>query len=192
MDRPDGRSKGVEEVLAQPMPPLAATPDADLSTSFEALYRRTFGRVYAYVASLLRDHSAAEDVTALAFERAYRRRSRYRASRGSPEAWLFGIARNAALDELRARRRRAVLEAEPADVHAVPVESGAEQTLRRETVAAALATLDPRERDLVALKFFAGLTNAEIARVLRISESNTGTRLHRTLERLREACDDDA
>lgn len=174
------------------MPPPTFTTEADLSTSFEALYRRTFSRVYAYVASLLGDRSAAEDVTALAFERAYRRRSRYRAARGTPEAWLFGIARNAALDELRARRRRAVLEAEPADVHVVPVESGAEHALRRETVAAALATLDPRERELVALKFFAGLTNAEIARVLRISESNAGTRLHRTLERLREACDDDA
>ena len=70
--------------------------------SFETLYR--LSPVYGYVASLLRDQTAAEDVTALAFERAYRRRRSFRPSRGTPESWMFGIARNAALDELRRRR----------------------------------------------------------------------------------------
>ena len=83
---------------------------------FEALYRRMFPRVYAYAASLLRDRSAAEEVTAQAFERAYRKRRSYRPRRGTVDAWLFGIVRNAALDELRGRRRRADLEAEPADL----------------------------------------------------------------------------
>ena len=45
------------------------------SEGFAELYERTFPRVYAYVASLLRDRSAAEDVTAQAFERAYRKRT---------------------------------------------------------------------------------------------------------------------
>ena len=53
---------------------------------------------------------------------------------------------------------------------------------------AALATLEPRDRELITLKFHAGLDNAEIAAVLRISPSNAGTRLHRALTRLREAC----
>jgi RNA polymerase sigma-70 factor, ECF subfamily len=48
--------------------------------------------------------------------------------------------------------------------------------------------LTPRERELVALKYFAGLSNSEIAAVLGISESNAGTRLHRVLDKLREAC----
>ena len=77
--------------------------------SFAELYERCFTRVYGYVASLLRDRSAAEDVTAQAFERAYRKRSSYRSGRGTAEAWLFGIARNAALDELRRRKRHAEL-----------------------------------------------------------------------------------
>ena len=58
-------------------------------------------------------------------------------------------------------------------------------------LSAALATLSPRERELIALKFFAGLGNAEIAEVIGVSESNAGTRLHRAMEKLREACDDD-
>ena len=68
--------------------------------------------------TLLRDRAAAEDVTAAAFERAYRKQRTYRADRGSERAWLFGIARNAALDELRRRKRAAALAAEPADARA--------------------------------------------------------------------------
>ncbi len=49
-------------------------------------------------------------------------------------------------------------------------------------------SLDGQERDLIALKFAGGLSNAEIARVLGMSESNAGTRLHRTITKLREAC----
>jgi RNA polymerase sigma-70 factor, ECF subfamily len=158
--------------------------------SFAALYERTFPRVYAYVASLLRDRSAAEDVTAQAFERAYRKRSSYRPRRGSMEAWLFGIARNAALDELRRRKRLATLEVDPEDTTDPGADDRAELALRRDAVRAAMATLDGRERDLLALKFSAGLSNAEIAQVLGMSESNAGTRLHRTLTKLRKACDD--
>jgi RNA polymerase sigma-70 factor, ECF subfamily len=155
---------------------------------FTELYERTLPRVYAYVASLLRDRSAAEDVTAQAFERAYRKRRSYRPARGTMDAWLFGIARNAALDELRRRKRKAVLEVDPEDTEAPAPDDQAELALRRETVRAALTSLDGQERDLIALKFAGGLSNGEIARVLRMSESNVGTRLHRTITKLREAC----
>jgi RNA polymerase sigma-70 factor, ECF subfamily len=180
MKRRLGRSTGVNDAVAERAP--AATGAAE---SFAELYERTFPRVYAYAATLLRDRAAAEDVTAQAFERAYRKRRRYRASRGTPEAWLFGIARNAALDELRRRKRRASLATEPADV----AEDHAELAVRREAVRAALASLDTRERELVALKYHGGLSNAEIARVLGVSESNAGTLLHRTITKLRKACD---
>ena len=180
------RSRDVNEAVAERMPVRAGT-DAD---TFAALYQRTFPRVYAYVMSMLRDRSAAEDVTAQAFERAYRKRGTYRARRGSPEAWLFGIARNAALDELRRRGRQAGLEGEPPDRDAPMPEDQAELTLRREVVREALTKLDGRERDLLSLKFSGGLSNAEIGRVLGVSESNAGTRLHRALTKLRKACDD--
>jgi RNA polymerase sigma factor (sigma-70 family) len=179
------RNRGVNEALVERMP-VAATD----TETFAALYERTFPRVYAYVASLLRDRSSAEDVTAQAFERAYRRRASYRARRGSHEAWLFGIARNAALDELRRRKRRARLETEPADDVAPDTDEQVELALRRETVRAAMGALDGRERDLLALKFSGGLSNAEIATVLGLSETAAGTRLHRTLTKLRKACDD--
>jgi RNA polymerase sigma-70 factor (ECF subfamily) len=155
---------------------------------FEQLYRSSRDDVYAYVATLLRDRAAAEDVTELAFERAYRRRRTFDRRRGEERAWLFGIARNATLDELRRRGRVAKLAAEPEDVDAAKVEDDADVALRRTAVAAALAKLPPRERELIALKFHAGLSNGEIARVLRISESNAGTLLHRVIEKLRKSC----
>ncbi len=155
---------------------------------FEQLYRSCRDDVYAYAAGLLQDRAAAEDVTATAFERAYRKRSRFNPGRGSPRAWLFGIARNAALDELRRRGRQAALAADPADLASLTAVHPAEQSERRLVLASALGALAARDRELVALKFFAGLSNAEIARVLGISESNAGTRLHRIVDKLREAC----
>ncbi len=159
--------------------------------AFERLYRCSRDDVYAYVASLLRDAPAAEEVTAAAFERAYRKRNRFDPERGEPRAWLFGIARNAALDELRRRGRQAELTAEPEDVDA-RAEEGAERSERRLAVSAALERLEAHERELIALKFFAGLENREIARVLGIGESNAGTKLHRAMTKLREACDGNA
>jgi RNA polymerase sigma factor (sigma-70 family) len=177
------RSSGVEQTLTMAIDQQPAPAAA----SFEALYRTSAEAVFAYVASLLRDRSAAEEVTAAAFERAFRKRRSFDPRRGTQRAWLFGIARNAALDELRRRKRAAVLTDEPpADDPAA--ESEAEAAERRATVRAALAGLDPRDRELIALKFHAGLGNAEIGAVLGISASNAGTRVHRALTRLREAC----
>ena len=168
-------------------------PAGDIATeSFGALYERTFPRVYAYVASLVRDRVTAEDETSQAFERAYRRRRIYRPGRGSAEAWVFGIARNAALDELRRRKRTSRLQEEAADTDSPAAEDHAELALRREVLRSALAGLEPRERDIVSLKFMGGLSNAEIARVLGMSESNAGTKLHRTITKLRERCDERA
>ena len=100
-----GRSTDVSQTLVAPA--KDAPSDADLA--FEELYRSSRDDLHAYVAGMLRDRAAAEDVTAAAFERAYRKRARFDPRRGTPRAWLFGIARNAALDELRRRGRSAEL-----------------------------------------------------------------------------------
>src|SRR4051794_25519366 len=186
MDSPEPRNTSVNDATAEVL--TASQVGLNTAQGFEELYRNTFPRVYAYVASMLRDRSSAEDVTAAAFERAYRKRSGFSARRGSPEAWVFGIARNAALDELRKRKRRARLESEPDDVWSPGPDEQAEVVMRREEVRAALASLDPRDRDLVLLKFAGGLSNGEIARVLGISETNVGSRLYRAVEKLRKAC----
>ena len=188
MDAPQRRSTDVTSTLTLPLPTSRTRGGLD----FEALYRGARDDVFAYVATLLGDRSAAEDVTASAFERAYRRQRTYKAARGSERAWLFGIARNAALDELRHRKRNAAMTAEPADVDAAPAEDAADAAFQRVALRAAVATLPPRERELIALKFHAGLDNAELATVLGVSVSNAGTLLHRAVQALRKAIDEHA
>jgi RNA polymerase sigma-70 factor (ECF subfamily) len=187
MDSPPARSGGVSVTDT-----VAVSPAADSWARFEALYRAARDDVYAYVATLLRDPAAAEDVTALAFERAYRRRRTFDRRRGEERAWLFGIARNAALDELRRRRRSASVLADLEDPAADSAVDAADVALRRTTVRSALNRLSGREREIVALKFHAGLSNGELASVLGVSESNAGTLLYRVMEKLRRACNETA
>jgi len=180
MDPEERRSTGVTAAIVDAAPPR--------TLDFDALYRDARDDVFAYAATLLRDRAAAEDVAAAAFERAYRRRNRYDARRGSPRAWLFGIARNAALDELRRRKRAAAAE--------LPVPAGepdpgeaAELAAQRDAVRSALGRLPARERELIALKYHAELSNAELAAVLGVSVSNAGTLVHRAMTKLRETLD---
>jgi RNA polymerase sigma-70 factor (ECF subfamily) len=182
MERLLSRSTGVSTAAV-----ATARENFDESrVAFEALYRESRDDVYAYVAGLLRDGSAAEEVTSQAFERAWRKRRQIDRKRGTPRAWLFGIARNAALDELRRRSKLAHQPGQADD----PIANPAEAAIDRALLQHALDSLSGRERELVALKFFAGLSNAEIATVIRTSETNAGTRLHRVIEKLRRSIDE--
>ena len=194
MERRDRRSSDVSTAVATSTQPRGETRGRG-AVAFEELYRSSRDDVYAYLSGLLRDRSAAEEVTAQAFERAWRKRRQIRPDRGSARAWLFGIARNAALDELRRRSRQAEMrEDSAAEAHASgpgarradPASAAVDRVALRQAVEA----LGGRDRELVALKFFAGLSNAEIAAVIGTSESNAGTRLHRVVEKLRRSFDE--
>src|SRR3978361_571921 len=146
-----------------------ADPLNTSTASFDALYRDSARDLYAYVRTLLGDDASAEDVTALAFERAYRRRGGFHAPPGPA---------------VRAPPPRGG--GRPGGAPPAPDEEAA-LAVRRTTVRAALAALPPRDRELVALKFHGGLTNAELAAVLGTSESHASTRVHRAVTQLREA-----
>ena len=166
----------------------APSRQAKEQLNFTELFESSFDDLFAYLASLLKDRAAAEEITAQAFERAYRKRQRYRAKRGSARAWLFGIARNAALHELRKRKRRATLAGDPVDDRGESAQDHAEGGIRRQVVRSALDEISTKERELITLKFGCGLTNNEIAKVIDKSESNVGTVLYRTMQKLRESC----
>ncbi len=179
----------------EPQPPSLGNPSPGGKSAagggaydFDAIFRSCVGDVHAYAFALLRDRAAAEDVTAIAFERLFRARRRLDPGRGSPRGLLFTIARNAALDELRRRARRPVADTEAGEQPDARSEEELAQVERRAFVAGALATLSPRERELVLLKFHGQLSNAELGSALGISETNAATRLHRALTRLRTAC----
>ncbi|MBJ7459077.1 MAG: sigma-70 family RNA polymerase sigma factor [Thermoleophilaceae bacterium] len=160
--------------------PVATAPPEP--QAFDALYRDSRDDLFAYLTYLVGDRSLAEEITAQAFERAFRKRSLFKPGRGDLRGWLFSIARNAAVDELRRGGRESALELVPESVGAFSVDRASDDRL---LVADAMRRLQARERELVALKFFAGLENAQIGRVLGISSSNVGTQLHRAISRLR-------
>ena len=157
-----------------------------VALDFDALYRAARDDVYAYVATLLRDRGAAEDVTALAFERAYRKRAQLRRARGRSAPG--SSASPATPRSTSCAGASAPPPWPPTRRTSRPAPDGSrDRALRRAAVRTALAALPPRDRELIALKFHAGLDNAELAAVLGVSPRNAGTLLHRAMTKLREA-----
>ena len=159
---------------------VTAEPDWD------AVYAEELPRVYNFFRYRLGPDADIEDLTSRTFEKAWKARHRYRRDIAGFTTWLLGIARNVAIDHLRARRWHVPID-EAANVAATAATP--EQQLLQDADAARLAglirTLTDRERELIALKFGAGLTNRAIARATGFSESNVGTIVHRAVETLR-------
>ena len=159
---------------------IAAEPDWD------QVYAEALPRVLNFFRYRLGDTADVEDLTARTFEKAWRARHRYRRDLAGFTTWLLTIARNVAIDHLRARQRH-----EPLDVAATvpsPDRTPEQQTVNHsdtQRLAALLATLEPRQRELIAMKYGADMTNRAIAHATGLSESNVGTILHRTVETLR-------
>jgi RNA polymerase sigma-70 factor, ECF subfamily len=138
-------------------------------------------RVYAYVAYRIGAGPDAEDVTSATIERAIRYRSSYRKDHGSHAAWLIGIARRCIVDHLSASSRDQPL---GADVEVAGPDHTAE-TAERIDLHDAVACLDGRSRDLVALRYGADLSSKEIGRIYDMSAGAVDVALHRALKELR-------
>jgi RNA polymerase sigma factor (sigma-70 family) len=143
-------------------------------------------RVYAYAAYRLGAGPDADDVTSETFERALRYRSSFDASRGDPATWLIGIARRCIAD--------AALRGElPTDDLPERATAGHEDaSLRRLELRAAVARLNERERELVALRYGGDFTTRQIAELLGLRTNTVEVALHRTLARLRLLLDEPA
>ncbi|MGN6378591.1 MAG: RNA polymerase sigma factor [Gaiellales bacterium] len=141
-------------------------------------------RVYAYVAYRIGPGPDAEDVTSDVFERALRYRRSYDPGRGSPVTWLIGIARRELAE--RAGQR----EVPVGDLPDQPDDGRLEHdSVERLGLQAAMATLSPRDRELLALRYGGDLTAAQIAALLDMQTNATEVALHRALGRLRAVMD---
>ena len=159
---------------------VAAEPD------WEQVYAEQLPRVFNFFRYRLGDSAEAEDLTARTFEKAWQARHRYRSDLAGFTTWLLTIARNVAIDHVRARQRHEPLDmaAAVASKERTPEEQAVQQS-EAERLTELLATLAPRERELMAMKYGADMTNRAIARATGLSESNVGTILHRAVEALR-------
>jgi len=159
---------------------------------FAALYRAYLQRVLNYMRTRVGDEALAADLTAATFERAFAKRRQLRNS-DAFAAWLFRIARSELAQHYRRRNRRDSFEA-LADVEGltsddpVPGEAVA-RSEELEQLLNALELLSMREREIIRLRFVAGLTNRSIAKVMRLSESNVAVILFRSIRKLRRILD---
>ena len=156
---------------------VAADPD------WEQVYAEQLPRVLNFFRYRLGPTAEVEDLTARTFEKAWRARHGYRRDVAGFATWLLTIARNVAIDHLRARQRSERLDL----AAAVPAlddtpEPQAVPHSEAQRLTALLATVTPRQRELMAMKYGADMTNRAIARATGLSESNVGTILHRAVD----------
>lgn len=152
---------------------------------FERLYQTELPKIYNFFRFRVGDGPLAEDLTAETFEKAWRKRRRYRRDLASFSTWLYTIARHVAIDYYRKRRPEIPYEsAGPLTADETPEELTVRQA-DFDRLSLLLAQLEERDRELVALRYGAGLTNRAIAALTGLTESNVGVILHRTLNKLR-------
>jgi RNA polymerase sigma-70 factor, ECF subfamily len=154
--------------------------------AFTRLYARYSRAVYSLVVRVVRDRDAGEDLVQDAFTAVWRAARSYRPERGSAVAWMFTIARNAAVDSARARRPLAV--GDPPGTADPGPQPDAEVGLAMEAfrVHAAVDALPPKERDVIALAYFEGLSQSEVAERLELPLGTVKTRTRAALARLAE------
>src|ERR1044071_217669 len=152
---------------------------------WDRVYVEQLPRIYNFFRFRVRSLQDVEDLTARTFEKAWVARARYRHDAAGFTTWLLSIARNVAIDHLRARRDHV-----PIDVAVdIMTERTPEQDVMQGSDIARLqqltADLPERERELLALKYGAAITNRLIAQLTGLSESNVGTLLSRIVDKLR-------
>jgi RNA polymerase sigma factor (sigma-70 family) len=151
---------------------------------FSAIFDRHFAAVHGYLARRV-GAGRAEDVAANAFVIAFERRGRFHGDADSARPWLLGIATNLLRSEWRAEQRALATLAELQSAAATgPAPNGDSDD---DALAAALAALDPDQRDVLLLHAWEELSYEEIAQALDVPVGTVRSRLYRGRERLRAA-----
>lgn len=183
----------LEDIEAREVDP---TPESDETLAargsvddFIALYRRYLGPVYRYLyARLGGDRQEAEDVTSTVFERAWTSIRSYKPV-GSFRGWLFTIASRALADHYRGGRRSRTVQVDTLQESLLDPASGPEESaLVSEQVRGVLrviAALGDEQREVITLRFMAGLRYSEIAAVMKKREAAVKMVAYRALEEIR-------
>jgi len=158
--------------------------------AFADMYDTCMPGVYRYINYRVGNASLAEDLTADVFEKALKHFDSYDRAKAAPSTWLTTIARNTITDHFRKESRVQVVREDDAPEEVSEEPETADEIAKLEEarqLRLCLSGLPQLDQDIISLKFGAGLNNREIARTLKLSESNVGTRLYRAVRRLRES-----
>jgi RNA polymerase sigma factor (sigma-70 family) len=155
--------------------------------SFDAVFKAEFPALHRYLCRRV-GAAFADELTAATFAAAYESWARLDPER-PPRPWLYGIAANLVRhhwrDERRMLRAYARTGADPVLVDESEALDRIEAQARRRALAAALAELRPRDREILLLRAWAEFSDAEIAAALSLPIGTVKSRLHRTREQLR-------
>jgi RNA polymerase sigma-70 factor (ECF subfamily) len=151
------------------------------------LYDRHHRLLFGLILRILRDRSEAEEVLQETFVLVWTRAETYNVSLGSPAAWLVRVARNRAIDRLRANsvRLRAV-ESAPMPQAVESPESRASLSEQQRAVTRALAALPADQRELIEQAYFLGLTQSELAERFKLPLGTVKTRIRTGMQTLRQ------
>lgn len=162
--------------------------------AFAALFDRHHGRVYRHALRFAGSKSDAEDITAMVFFEAWRKRDQVRLVEGSIIGWLLvttaNIARNAARSARRHGRLLAKLRPEAAPDHSDFVHAALELPHVQASVQKAFARLSVRDQQVLALCVLEEIPPSAAAALLRVSPGTLRTRLSRAKARLRTLIED--
>jgi RNA polymerase sigma-70 factor (ECF subfamily) len=159
------------------------------AATFGAVYERYRLPVYRYLRARTRSEADALDLAADTFERAFASLGRFRHRDGGVQAWLFRIARNAAIDADRRRRPTVELAGAAAHLGREAMETDRRNEARSD-VLDLLAGLPDDQSEILRLRYAAGLTAREIGAVVGKGESAIQKQIERALATLRKAVDD--
>jgi RNA polymerase sigma-70 factor (ECF subfamily) len=153
--------------------------------AFTHLYQATSKSIFFYLFRFLQDRDAAEDVMVEVFTAVWKGAARFE-GRSKVTTWLFGIARNQALQALRKQRHHDALEdhEDLADSEAPALD---ESLADRESVQRALQQISPKRREVLDLVFFHNMAYGEIAELLGIPVNTVKTRVYYAKEALKHA-----
>ena len=165
----------------------AATGDR---SAFEDLYRRYARPVFGLALRRLGDRGRAEDAVQETFASIWRSAGSYKPDRGPGGPWLYAVARNAIVDRARARTEIPAEIPDEASRDAGPADQ-AEQGYVAWRIHRALEELPEREREVIGLAYWSGLSQSEVAEFLGIPLGTVKTRTRAALSRLSEIIGDD-
>jgi RNA polymerase sigma-70 factor (ECF subfamily) len=157
--------------------------------AFDLLYRECWPRAVATATRLTQDRGRAEELAQEAFIRAYDRWRQVR-KHPAPDAWILRTLNNLAIDDARRRARRPTAPLRAEDTHAT-TQGHERSAVIGIAVRDALASLPPKQRDAVMLRYISGLEESEIAAAIDVQPGTVKTHLKRGTARLRELLGDD-
>jgi RNA polymerase sigma factor (sigma-70 family) len=157
---------------------------------FAELYEQFMPKVYRYISFRIRDENMAQDLTSTVFEKVLTKFNGFNPQKASFSTWIFTIARNTVIDHYRVYGKHEDIMPDVEVKTTVQYPSPEDEMINTENtdrLRIFLARLNKREEEAIILKYSNGMSNREIAEILKLTETNVGSILCRTVRKLRKS-----